>query len=151
MRWLRACGTAVGVAVLLTGCITLKSQTTSLRVAGVISLYLAVCATGDDRSAYGDRDSTAPDRNTEESRNSGEANFDGLGQLLVGFRVPVGTVASTSFPGATQDVFFNRSPHIRQRSTNVRPPPGRSLVRVHLDIEALRPQDAVRAADQLPT
>jgi hypothetical protein len=112
-RNLRTFGSAVGITVLviaLSGCVTIKSQTTSQRAAGVISLKLVVCATDEDRSVYPDCDSTGADRNTEESHNSGEANFDGLGQLLVGFRVPVGTIAPSNFPSATKDVFFNSDP-----------------------------------------
>jgi hypothetical protein len=100
--------TAVAIAV--SGCITIKSQSTSQRVAGVISLNLGVCASDDDRNVYDDCDSVAPGRNTAESHNSDDAEAEGLGQLLVGFRVPVGTVAPGGFPSADDDVFFSASP-----------------------------------------
>jgi hypothetical protein len=116
----------VAVVIAVSGCITIKSQTTSQRVPGVISLNVAVCATDDDRSVYADCDSAGADRNTEEAHNSGEANFDGLGQVLVGFRVPDGTVAPTGFPSATQDVFFNSSPTYTSALNSKFPPPAGS-------------------------
>lgn len=111
------------VALAISGCITIKSQSTSQRVAGVISLNLGVCASDDDRSIYDACDSLDPGRNTAESHNSNDAEVEGLGQFLVGFRVPAGTVAPGSFPSAGQDVFFNASPSYTAALTSRFPPP----------------------------
>ena len=46
----------------------------------------------------------------ERDNATGEAELTGLGQLLVGFRVPEGTSAPASFPSDSQDLNFSASP-----------------------------------------
>ncbi len=95
--------------LLLSGCVTIRSQSTAQRAPGVITLAITVCASDDDQSVYAACDSsTGTDgtiQNTEEKHNSGEAQFDGLGQLLIAFRVPAATTAPQSFISDGGDVF----------------------------------------------
>ena len=46
----------------------------------------------------------------ERDNDTGEAELTGLGQLLVGFRVPEGTSAPAGFPSDATDVIFSASP-----------------------------------------
>ena len=104
-RWTVAC--AVLAAACLAGCVSIKSQTAVQRAPGVVELRGVVCATDYDRS----RSPACQRSNIAERDNAtGEAELTGLGQLLVGFRVPAGTTAPASFPSDTQDVNFTASP-----------------------------------------
>jgi len=100
----------------LSGCIAIKTEGTLQRAPGVISIQATVCASG----AGTDCD---PGVNTAEGDNSGDANKDTLGQVLAGFRVPVGTVAPTDFASDTVDVIFNSSPSYTAALNDVFPPP----------------------------
>ena len=85
-RWAVAC--AVLAAACLAGCVSIKSQTAVQRAPGVVELRGVVCATDYDstHSATCRRTNVA-----ERDNDTGEAELTGLGQLLVGFRVPEGT------------------------------------------------------------
>ena len=104
LRW------AVALAVLagtLTGCVSIKSQTAVQRAPGVVELRGVVCASDYDSS----HSATCRRTNVAERDNStGDAEQNGLGQLLVGFRVPEGTSAPAGFPSDAADVIFSVSP-----------------------------------------
>lgn len=98
---------AVLAAACLTGCVSIKSQTAVQRAPGVVELRGVVCATDYDstHSATCRRTNVA-----ERDNDTGEAELTGLGQLLVGFRVPEGTSAPDGFPSDATDVIFSASP-----------------------------------------
>ena len=104
-RWAVAC--AVLAAACLAGCVSIKSQTAVQRAPGVVELRGVVCATDYDstHSATCRRTNVA-----ERDNDTGEAELTGLGQLLVGFRVPEGTSAPAGFPSDATDVNFSASP-----------------------------------------
>ena len=105
-RWAVACA-VLGASAFLAGCVSIKSQTAVQRAPGVVELRGVVCATDYDRthSAACQRSNVA-----ERDNATGEAELTGLGQLLIGFRVPAGTTAPASFPSDAQDVNFSASP-----------------------------------------
>ena len=108
----------------LSGCIAIKTQATAQRVPGVITIQAVVCASDAAHSIPGyDCDPDLPGRTTAEGDNSDDAEDNTLGQVLAGFRVPVGTVAPSDFASDTQDVFFNSSPTYTAALNNVFPPP----------------------------
>jgi hypothetical protein len=97
---------ALGAAALLTGCVSIKSQSAVQRAPGVVELRGAVCA-----SDYDTRGSACRVSNIAERDNgTGDAVLSGLGQLLIGYRVPVGTIAPAGFPSDAKDVTFSESP-----------------------------------------
>lgn len=101
-RWAAACA-VLGCAVFLTGCVSIKSQTAVQRAPGVVELRGVVCASDYDSS----ESTTCRVSNIAERDNgTGDAVGSGLGQLLLGFRVPEGTTAPESFPSDAQDVTF---------------------------------------------
>jgi hypothetical protein len=93
----------------LSGCISIKSQSSSQRAPGVITLDVLICASDSDRDVYPDCDPEGPDKNTAESDNGVDAEDGQRGQVLAGFRVPAGTRSPDSFPSASQEVIFTRS------------------------------------------
>jgi len=86
------------LAVVVSGCVSIKSQSVAQRLPGFVTLRLDLCVSDRDGSTYADCD---PARNTAEGDNGldGDDQF-GRGQLLVGFRVPLGTGAPASFVSA---------------------------------------------------
>jgi hypothetical protein len=106
LRWAVALA-VLGTAGLVSGCVSIKSQTAVQRAPGVVELRGVVCASDYDSS----HSATCRQSNIAERDNgTGEAELTGLGQLLVGFRVPVGTIAPADFPSDAQDVNFDASP-----------------------------------------
>ncbi len=64
---------------------------------------------------------TAP-QNTAESDNGNDATADALGQILVSFRVPVGTTPPDTFSSVAQEVVFSRSAELTARMNSQFPP-----------------------------
>ena len=74
------------LAVVASGCVSIKSQSAFQRLPGFVTLRLDVCVSDRDGSTYADCD---PGRNTAEGDNGLDGDDEsGRGQLLVGFRVP---------------------------------------------------------------
>jgi hypothetical protein len=106
-------------ALALGGCLSIKAQTAFQRAPGVVSLGGIVCAS----------DYIQPERDDCNQTNVAETDQDrvdaasaGLGQLLVGFRVPDGTGAPASFLSDGQDVSFARDAGYTQILTTRFPP-----------------------------
>jgi hypothetical protein len=125
---MKAFGTTALVSfavIALGGCISIKSQSSSQRAPGVISLNVVVCASDRDRDVYATCDPDSSDgtaMNTAESDNGQDATADALGQLLVSFRVPVGTTAPDSFSSVAQEVVFSKSEPLTARMNSQFPP-----------------------------
>jgi hypothetical protein len=114
------------IAVGLPGCLAIKSQTTSQRAPGVVTLDLVVCATDRNRQIdsdpneppppvpYPDCDPDGSDgtpQNTAEGTNTQDMeDFKSRAQILIGYRVPVGSEGPQSFASDAGDMTFNRSP-----------------------------------------
>ena len=113
-------------ALALPGCLAIKSQETSQRAPGVVSLDLVVCATDRDRQidpngsdppppvSYPDCDPDGTDgagsQNTAEQAMSGDMeDEETLAQILLAFRVPVGSEGPQSFRSQATDLTFDRS------------------------------------------
>jgi hypothetical protein len=125
----RSLGTAATLAasmLLLSGCLSIKSQSASQRAPGVISLNIEVCASDRDRNIYEECDPDGTDgtpQNTAET-DSGNDAVEGelVGQILAGFRVPAGTIAPDGFFSAAQEVFFSKSETYTAALTSQFPP-----------------------------
>lgn len=106
-------------AVSLTGCVAIKSESASTRGPGVVTISLSVC--GADRQTPGS--TCNPDTNTAEQDNGSDAQLGAPqpAQLLVGFRVPDGTVAPDEFRSPDGEV-FDKSPSYTAALTADRPP-----------------------------
>jgi hypothetical protein len=88
----------VGAAVVFSGCIAIQTQTSSQRLHGFVTLRVDVCVADGNQSTYEDCDDEAPGVNVDEVGNGSDADGStGRGQMLVGYRVPAGAVAPTSF------------------------------------------------------
>jgi hypothetical protein len=105
----------------LGGCLSIKSQSTSQRAPGVVSLEVAVCASDYNQSTY----TTCRESNTAESddvRLDADGQSPSLGQILVGFRVPDGSTGPASFLSDAQDVSFSRSESYTDKLDGLFPP-----------------------------
>ena len=95
------------LAVVVSGCVSIKSQSASQRLPGFVTLRLDLCVSDRDGSTYADCD---PGRNTAEGDNGLDGDDEsGRGQLLVGFRVPVGTGSPSSFVSSDGSATFTPS------------------------------------------
>ncbi len=95
------------LAVVVSGCVSIKSQSASQRLPGFVTLRLDLCVSDRDGSTYADCD---PGRNTAEGDNGLDGDDgSGRGQLLVGFRVPVGTGSPSSFVSSDGSATFTRN------------------------------------------
>ena len=114
------------LAVVLSGCVSIKSQTAFQRLPGFVTLRLDVCVSDRDRSTYATCDPSDPDRNTEETDNGFDGDgASGRGQLLVGFRVPVGTGAPATFASTDGRGSFTRNAgYTALLNANFAPPAG---------------------------
>ena len=107
-RCLRAAGATglVALAVGLTGCMSIKSETATQRAPGVVTLGAVICASDYDATRSPDCEET----NVAETDNLRlDAEGTGFGQLLVGLRVPDGSGAPQSFFSDNTDVVFSQS------------------------------------------
>lgn len=95
------------LAFVASGCVSIKSQSASQRLPGFVTLRLDLCVSDRNGSTYADCD---PGRNTAEADNGLDGDDEsGRGQLLVGFRVPVGTGSPSSFASVDGSATFTRS------------------------------------------
>jgi hypothetical protein len=108
------------LAFSLTGCLSIKSQGASQRAPGVVTLGGVVCGSDYNQSSY----SGCDDSNVAETDNRAHEGCDadggagdpsgcgltGDGQLLVGFRVPVGAEGPDAFTTDARDLHLEKSP-----------------------------------------
>src|SRR4051812_8998927 len=96
LRRLSAVFVFAGLAAVLSGCVSIKSQGATQRLPGFVSLRVEVCVS--DRNASTST-TCIPGTNTAESDNGqdGDAAGGGRGQLLAGFRIPTAAVAPGNF------------------------------------------------------
>jgi hypothetical protein len=99
------------LAVVLSGCVAIKTQSASQRAPGVVTLSLQICVDDRDQTKYSD---CVPPSNTAENDNGQDIILNpplaGNAQLMVGFRVPDGTTAPASFQNSDGRVSFAASP-----------------------------------------
>src|SRR5215211_8912397 len=119
------------VVIGLTGCLSIKSQgLTQTRVPGLVTLGGVVCGSDYNRTTYagcdGDgSDGTGPANVAERDNrahsgcdadgsqtdaNAGCPGLSGDGQLMVGFRVPIGSDGPPTFSTDARDLTFEKSP-----------------------------------------
>jgi hypothetical protein len=124
------------VVIGLTGCLSIKSQGLSqLRVPGLVTLGGVVCGSDYNRTTYADCDGDGADgtgpANVAEADNRPNSGCDadgsqtdanagcpglaGDGQLMVGFRVPIGSDGPPTFASDARDLIFEKSPSYTQR------------------------------------
>src|SRR5690242_16531527 len=102
------------LTLVLSGCISIKTETISQRAPGVFTVHATVCVTDNDQDTYPDCHVS----NVAETDTFGDGdnnNAPESGQMLVGFRVPDGTTAPTSFQSAAHDTTFNESDSYAQQ------------------------------------
>jgi hypothetical protein len=119
------------LAVALSGCIAIKSETAGQRLQGFVTLSVTICLSDHDRDTYTTCD---PPENTAENDNSFEGDEDlggthftelQRGQLLVGFRVPSGTVAPDTMQSTDGRVVLAKNASYTARLVaNSAPPAG---------------------------
>jgi hypothetical protein len=113
-RALRLIALLIALALGLTGCISIKTEPVTQRAPGVVTLGGSVCVSDYDSSTYTTCNASnvaEVDRTTCSTICDGDNNTaPERGQLLLGFRVPDGTTAPTSFQSDAQDTTFNASP-----------------------------------------
>ena len=117
-------------AVVVSGCVSIKQQIgQQTRLPGFVTLRLDVCVSDRDQDTY---DTCNPDVRggsvgTAEPDNGvdGDEDGSGRGQLLVGYRVPDGTIAPNNFSSVEGRVALAKSPSYTAALTgNFPPPPG---------------------------
>ncbi len=116
-----AAAATVALAIGLTACISIKLETTFQRAPGVVSLKFIVCASDYDASTYISCQASNV-QETDNLRFDADGSSSTLGQLLVGFRVPDGSVGPESFLSDTQDATFLRSTTYTDALTTQYPP-----------------------------
>src|SRR3954471_23403384 len=124
-----AAGGLLLLALPLSGCLSIRSESVSQRAPGAVTLGGVVCGSDYNRSTYQDcdgdgNDGTGP-ANAAEPDNRAHTGCDadgapadgtsctglnGTGQLLVGFRVPAGADGPNGFFSDAQDLHFDRNP-----------------------------------------
>jgi hypothetical protein len=117
------------LTVALSGCLSLKSNSASQTTPGKITLKVVVCA-----SNYKHAPAPAPDWTDCQPGNVGkivaqdvnreDAVTGGFGQILVGFRVPLGTVGPTAFSSKDGATDFTLSPSYTTELQRLFPAPG---------------------------
>jgi hypothetical protein len=106
----------------LSGCVAIKTETSGTRLPGVVTVNVSVCAS--QRVA---NSTCFPGTNTAEDDNGSDALSDlsGLtGQLLIGFRVPDGTVAPDQFSSPQGEVFTQSPSYTANLAADRTPPAG---------------------------
>jgi hypothetical protein len=103
----------------LTGCISIKLQTAFQRAPGVVTLRGITCATDNNSSTY----ATCNASNVAETSVFDSDASTGLGQVMLGFRVPDGTVEPGSFPTEAGDANFSKNADYTAALVTQYPPP----------------------------
>ena len=124
------------IAVFLGGCLSIKSEgLTQTRVPGLVTLGGVVCGSDYDRDTYADCDGNGTDgtgpANVAEpdnrahrgcdadggpnDKNAGCPGLTGDGQLLVGFRVPIGSDGPATFATDSHDLTLEKSSSYTQQ------------------------------------
>src|SRR4051812_23340228 len=107
------------LAVALSGCVAIKTETASQRAPGVVALSLQICVNDQNQTKYNactpaTRSPTNSPGYTAETDNGSDAVEPNSpvsnAQMLVGFRVPDGTRAPDSFQNDDGRLTFNASP-----------------------------------------
>jgi hypothetical protein len=132
------------IVIGLTGCLSIKSQGLSqLRVPGLVTLGGVVCGSDYNRTTYADCDGDGADgtgpANVAERDNRAHSGCDadgsqtdanagcpglaGDGQLMVGFRVPIGSDGPPTFSTDARDLTLEKSPTYTQRLQESFPAP----------------------------
>jgi hypothetical protein len=114
------------LALLSTGCISIKTLRASQRAPGVVTLGGSACISNydEDRGETNCAPSTVVDEDGGFLREDGdEANVNRSGQLLVAFRVPNGLTAPASFPSDASETTMTQSASYSQSMTTRFPPP----------------------------
>jgi hypothetical protein len=103
----------------LTGCLSIKSEGLSQRAPGVVTLGGVVCGSDYNRSSYAgcnEANVAEPDNRKIQGCDADGGAGDpygcgvtGDGQLLVGFRVPIGSEGPDSFATDARDLHFERN------------------------------------------
>jgi hypothetical protein len=109
----------------LTGCLSIKSEGLSQRAPGVVTLGGVVCGSDYNQSSYAgcdDGNVAEPDNRAlqgcDADGGAGDPQGCGLtgdGQLLVGFRVPLGSEGPEAFTTDARDLHFERSASYTQQ------------------------------------
>jgi hypothetical protein len=108
----------------LSGCVAIKTESSSTRAPGVATISLSICAAQHTAGS-----NCNPGTNTAEGDNgqdalSGTPENPLSGQLVVGFRVPAGTVAPDQFTSTTQQQFTKSPAYTSALNANIPPPTG---------------------------
>jgi hypothetical protein len=113
------------LALALSSCMSLKENTVVQTTPGKVTIRTVVCA-----SNYANVESECAAKNVFATHNNqADANQDKTGQLLVGFRVPIGVTAPTSFSTKDPAVSFTRSAtYARELKRLFEPPPDQQWI-----------------------
>jgi hypothetical protein len=103
----------------LTGCVSIKSEGLSQRAPGVVTLGGVICGSDYNKSTYGgcnEANVAEPDnrkvQGCDADGGAGDPDLCGVtgdGQLMVGFRVPIGSEGPDSFATDAHDLHFERN------------------------------------------
>ena len=141
----------VALVIGLTGCLSIKSQGLSQpRVPGVVTIGGVVC--GSDYNADTANSNCAPGNIAEQDNrahrgcdadggpdDSGCPGLTGDGQLLVGFRVPIGSDGPQTFITDEHDLHFDKSPtYTAQLQASFPAPPGEHWVGYLSDVRTFK-------------
>lgn len=119
--------TLIVLAVALSGCLSLKSTAASQTTPGKITLKVVVCASNYNHVGapnWTDCQPGAVGKIVAQDVNREDALKDGFGQLLVGFRVPLGTVGPPGFSSKDGGTDFTLSPSYTTELQRLFPAPG---------------------------
>jgi hypothetical protein len=116
------------LTVALSGCLSLKSNSASQTTPGKITLKVVVCASKYVHAAgppdWTDCQPGNVGKIVAQDVNRDDATTGGFGQILVGFRVPVGTVGPTAFSSKDGATDFTLSPSYTTELQRLFPAPG---------------------------
>jgi hypothetical protein len=118
----------VFLTVALSGCLSLKSNEASQTAPGKITLKVVVCASNYDHKAnlpnWPECQPANGGKIVSQDVNRADATTGGFGQLLVGFRVPLGTVGPTAFSSKDGATDFTLSSSYTTELQRLFPVPG---------------------------
>src|SRR5262245_42356777 len=119
MRAMKLAPLLILLVLPLTGCVSIKSEGLSQKAPGLVTLGGVICGSDYNRSTYGgcnEANVAEPDnrklQGCDADGGAGDPSGCGVagdGQLLVGFRVPLGSTGPDSFMTDARDMHFERS------------------------------------------